>query len=265
MRLLLLGIALSLLPVPAASAADGRILPRTTELDGRTYTWQVFVPAAVSSGEETSPAVILFLHGAGQTGSDGVRQTEIGLPAVLRERPDFPALVVMPQTPRGAWWGTPEIERMALAALDAAVAEFGGDPERTYLTGLSLGGYGTWALAYRHPERFAALVPVCGGITTRRTRIPVPDWHPSATHPEDPWAETARVVADIPVWLFHGGEDRRVPTEESRRMVAALEAAGAQPKYTEYPGVGHDSWVPAYREEGLYEWLFSQRRSDPAR
>ena len=265
MRLLLLGIALSLLPVPAASAADGRILPRTTELDGRSYTWQVFVPAAVLSGEETSPAVILFLHGAGQTGSDGVRQTEIGLPAVLRERPDFPALVVMPQTPRGAWWGTPEIERMALAALDATSAEFGGDPERTYLTGLSLGGYGTWALAYRHPERFAALVPVCGGITTRRTRIPVPDWHPSATHPDDPWAETARVVVDIPVWLFHGGEDRRVPTEESRRMVAALEAAGAQPKYTEYPGVGHDSWVAAYREEGLYEWLFSQRRSDPAR
>ena len=217
------------------------------------------------SGEETNPPVILFLHGAGQTGTDGVRQTEIGLPAVLREQPDFPALVVMPQSPRGAWWGTPEIERMALAALDAAVAEFGGDPERTYLTGLSLGGYGTWALAYRHPERFAALVPVCGGITTRRTRMPVPDWHPSATHPEDPWAETARVVAGIPVWVFHGAEDRRVPTEESRRMVEALEAAGARPRYTEYPGVRHNSWIPAYREEGLYEWLFAQRRSDPAR
>ncbi|MDE2712116.1 MAG: phospholipase, partial [Acidobacteriota bacterium] len=135
MRGVLLGLALSLLPAPAAIAASGRVLPRTTEMDGRNYAWQVFVPAAVLAGEETNPPVILFLHGAGQTGTDGVRQTEIGLPAVLRERPDFPALVVMPQSPRGAWWGTPEIERMALAALDAAVAEFGGDPERTYLTG----------------------------------------------------------------------------------------------------------------------------------
>ena len=265
MRLVLAGLAVSLLLVPAAAAEYGQVLPRTTELNGQTYVWQVFVPDAVLSGEETNPPVILFLHGAGQAGSDGVRQTEIGLPAVLRERADFPALVVMPQSPRGAWWGTPEIERMALAALDAAVAEFGGDPERTYLTGLSLGGYGTWALAYRHPERFAALVPVCGGVTTRRSRMSAPEWHPSATHPDDPWTETARVVAGIPVWVFHGAEDRRVPTEESRRMVAALEAAGARPRYTEYPGVRHDSWTPAYREEGLYEWLFSQRRSDPAR
>lgn len=265
MRGVLLGLALGLLSGLPASAADGRVLPRTTQLAGRTYAWQVFVPAAVLSGDETNPPVILFLHGNGQTGSDGLRQTEIGLPAVIRERSDFPALVVMPQTPRGAWWGTPEIERMVLAALDAATAEFGGDPDRTYLTGLSLGGYGTWALAYRHPERFAALVPVCGGVTTRRSRIPVPDWHPSATHPDDPWAEMARAIAGIPVWVFHGGEDRRVPTEESRRMVAALEAAGAEPKYTEYPGVAHDSWVPAYREEGLYDWLFSQRRSDSPR
>jgi predicted peptidase len=263
MRLALFAIVLGFLSASSIAADDGQVLSRTIEMEGRTYGWQVFVPAAVLSGEDTKPPVILFLHGAGQLGSDGVRQTEIGLPAVLRERSGFPALVVMPQSPRGAWWGTPEIERMALAALDAAVGEFGGDPERTYLTGLSLGGYGTWALAYRHPERFAALVPVCGGVTTRRSRMPVPDWHPSATHPDDPWAETARVIADIPVWVFHGGEDRRVPTEESRRMVAALEAAGAAPRYTEYPGVAHNSWVPAYREEGLYEWLFSQRRSGP--
>ena len=265
MRLVLLGLALGLLPAPATPAAYGRVLPRTTELEGRTYVWQVFVPAAVLSGAETNPPVILFLHGAGQLGSDGVRQTEIGLPAVLRERPDFPALVVMPQSPRGAWWGTPEIERLALAALDAAVAEFGGDPDRTYLTGLSLGGYGTWAFAYRYPERFAALVPVCGGVFTSRARMPVPDWHPAVVAPDDPYAETARVIAGIPVWLFHGGEDRRVPTEESRRMVAALEAVGGQPKYTEYPGVGHNSWIPAYREDGLYDWLFSQRRNARSR
>ena len=265
MRLVPFGFALSVLLAPAALAENGEFLSRATEVNGRTYAWQVFVPGAVLSGAETNPAVILFLHGAGQLGSDGARQTEIGLPAVLRERPGFPALVVMPQSPRGAWWGTPEIEMLALAALDAAVAEFGGDPDRIYLTGLSLGGYGTWAFAYRYPERFAALVPVCGGVFTSRTRMPVPDWHPAAVDPDDPYAETARVIAGIPVWVFHGGADRRVPTEESRRMAAALEAAGGKPKYTEYAGVGHNSWIPAYREDGLYDWLFSQRRNGNSR
>lgn len=260
MRFLFPALAAAVLLAPDLRAEGGRFLSRSLEVDGRQYRWQVFVPGAVLAGAETDPPVILFLHGAGERGSDGGRQTAIGLPAVLRERPDFPALVVMPQAPRGTWWGTPEIERLALAALAAAAAEFGGDPDRTYLTGLSLGGYGTWAFAYRHPERFAALVPVCGGVSPARSRLPVPDWHPVAVRPEDPWAEAARVVAGIPVWVFHGGEDRRVPTEESRRMVGALEAAGARPRYTEYPGVAHDSWVRAYREEGLYEWLLAQRR-----
>lgn len=260
MRMLLSIAALCLLPAADAAPAEGRFFARTSEVEGREYRWQVFLPAAVLSGEEAKLPVILFLHGAGERGRDGERQTAIGLPAVLRERPDFPALVVMPQAPRGAWWGTPEIERLALAALEASVAEFGGDPERIYLTGLSLGGYGTWAFAYRHPERFAALVPVCGGVSPARSRLPVPEWHPAAVNPDDPWAETARVIAGIPVWVFHGGEDRRVPVEESRRMVAALEAAGARPRYTEYAGVAHASWVRAYREEGLYEWLLAQRR-----
>lgn len=243
-----------------ASGAVGQFLARTSTVEGREYPWQVFVPAGVLAGEERTPPVILFLHGAGERGTDGERQTEIGLPAVLRERPDFPALVVMPQAPRDAWWGTPEIEALAIAALDAAVAEFGGDPDRTYLTGLSLGGYGTWAFAYRNPDRFAALVPVCGGVAANRSRLPTPDWHPAAIRPDDPWTETAGAISDLPIWVFHGALDRRVPVEESRRMVEALEAAGGAPRYTEYPDVAHSAWVPAYREEGLYEWLFAQRR-----
>lgn len=247
---------------PETAAEDGRFEFRETEIEGRSYRWQIFVPGAVASGEDRNPAVVLFLHGAGQRGSDGERQTEIGLPAVLRERPDFPAVVVMPQSPRGTWWGDPRIEALALAALDAAAAEFGGDPDRTYLTGLSLGGYGTWAFAYRYPDRFAALIPVCGGVTAGSSRLLTPDWHPGAVRPEDPFAETAGVIADIPVWIFHGDRDRRIPVTESRRMAEALRAAGGSPRYTEYPGVGHDSWTPAYREEGLYEWLFAQRLSD---
>ena len=247
---------------PETAAEDGRFEFREIEIEGRSYRWQVFVPGAVASGEDRNPAVILFLHGAGQRGSDGERQTEIGLPAVLRERPDFPAVVVMPQSPRSAWWGNPRIEALALAALDRAIAEFGGDPDRIYLTGLSLGGYGTWAFAYRYPDRFAALVPVCGGVTPRNSRLPTPDWHPGAVRPDDPFGEAAGVLAGIPVWIFHGDRDRRIPVTESRRMAEALRAAGGSPRYTEYPGVGHDSWTPAYREEGLYEWLFAQRLSD---
>ena len=252
-------------PGAGTAAAEGRFEARETEIEGRTYRWQVFVPGAVLAGADPHPPVVLFLHGAGQRGSDGERQTEIGLPAVLRERPDFPAVVVMPQSPRSAWWGTPRIERLALAALDQAVAEFDGDPDRIYLTGLSLGGYGTWAFAYRDPDRFAALVPVCGGVTARNSRLPTPAWHPGAVRPDDPWGEAARVLAGLPVWIFHGDRDRRIPVSESRRMAQALREAGGDPRYTEYPGVGHDSWTPAYREEGLYDWLFAQRRSDRRR
>lgn len=252
-------------PEASAAAAEGRFEARETEIEGRTYRWQVFVPGAVLAGEDPHPPVVLFLHGAGQRGSDGERQTEIGLPAVLRERPDFPAVVVMPQAPRSAWWGTPRIERLALAALDQALAEFDGDPDRIYLTGLSLGGYGTWAFAYRDPDRFAALVPVCGGVTARNSRLPTPAWHPGAVRPDDPWGEAARVLADLPVWIFHGERDRRIPVSESRRMAQALREAGGHPRYTEYPGVGHDSWTPAYREDDLYDWLFAQRRSDRRR
>ncbi len=242
-------------------AAAGEFQPRSAEIGGRLFLWQVHVPDAVLAGEAKSPPVVLFLHGRGESGTDGEGQTAIGLPKVIRELGDFPAVVVMPQTPRSAWWGEDVIAEAAIHALDAAMAEFGGDPDRVYLTGLSLGGFGTWAFAYRYPHRFAALVPVCGGVSAGRRRMSVPDWHPASVRPDDPWTEAARVIAGTPAWIFHGADDRTVPVTESRRMAAALEAAGHAPRYTEYAGVGHDSWVRAYREDGLYEWLWSQRLS----
>ncbi len=254
-------LALLFLLLGPPPAAAGEFQPRSAEIGGRLVRWQVYVPDAVLRGEAESPLVVLFLHGRGESGTDGERQMDIGLPKAIRERGDFPAVVVLPQTPRRAWWGDERVAAAAIHALDAAMAEFGGDPDRVYLTGLSLGGYGTWAFAYREPDRFAALVPVCGGVSPgRRSRLGVPDWHPAAVHPEDPWTETARALRDVPIWIFHGADDRTVPAEESRRMAAALEAAGSPPRYTEYAGVGHDSWVRAYREDGLYEWLFAQRR-----
>jgi predicted peptidase len=240
-----------------ASAAETGFLARTVDLDGVSYRYQVFVPEGWRPDEPWP--VILFLHGAGERGADGVKQLEEGLPEILRRRPDFPAVVVMPQCRRGTWWGEPAMEAQTFAALEASIEEFSGDRRRLYLTGLSLGGYGTWAFGYKYPEKFAALVPVCGGVSARG-RFPVPAWHPSSRAPDDPYTETARGIGGVPVWAFHGGQDRRVPVEESRKLTRALERLGGDVRYTEYPGVPHNSWDRAYAEDGLLPWLLSQTR-----
>jgi predicted peptidase len=230
-------------------------LHRTVEVDGVTYKYQVFVPNNWTPDEKWP--VILFLHGAGKRGADGTRQTEEGLPELLQQTPDFPAVVVMPQCRRRTWWGEPAMEAQTLEALEQSMREHNGDPERIYLTGLSMGGFGTWAFGYKYPEKFAALVPICGGVKDRR--FPAPDWHPLARVPEDPYQETAKKIAHIPVWAFHGDADRSVPVRESRRLVESLKAAGGNVRYTEYPGVGHRSWDRAYNEKELLPWLLSQR------
>jgi predicted peptidase len=126
----------------------------------------------------------------------------------------------------------------AAAALEETIAREQVDPDRIYLTGLSMGGYGAWDLATRMPDRFAAMLPVCGGGDER----------------------TAARVAALPIWCFHGDADTAVPVERSRSMIAAVQAAGGRPIYSELAGVGHDSWTPAYRDEFVLDWLFSQRR-----
>lgn len=243
----------------AASTARGEtgFLERAVEVDGVTYAYQVFVPEQWSPDENWP--VIFFLHGAGERGADGHAQTTEGLPAVLREQPDFPAVVVMPQCRRRMWWGDPAMEAQAFAALEASMKEFEGDPDRVYLTGLSMGGYGTWAFGYKYPDKFAALVPVCGGVTTVRA-FPAPPWHPASKAPEEPYAEAAKGIGRTPVWAFHGSRDRRVPVDESRRLTEALKAAGGNVRYTEYPGVPHNSWDKAYSEKELIPWMLSQRR-----
>lgn len=255
-RSVLVAIALVFCPCPTDAAQQTGFLHRTVEVSGVSYKYQVFVPSDWTPGEKWP--VILFLHGAGQRGSDGEEQTDEGLPELLRQRPDFPAVVVMPQCRRRTWWGDPAMEAQTLKALERSMAELNGDPQRLYLTGLSMGGYGTWAFGYKYPNRFAALVPVCGGVTSRRA-FPIPDWHPAARAPDDPYGETASKIARIPVWAFHGDADYSVPVTESRKLTEALKAAGGNVRYTEYPGVGHNSWDRAYREEELIPWMLSQR------
>src|SRR5690606_21984124 len=144
---------------------------------------------------------------------------------------------------------------VAFAQLDAATRELGGDPDRTYLTGLSMGGYGVWDYALRQSYRFAALVPVCGGLVhPRRPSMAVTGLDGEA----DPYAATAQRLRDKPIWIFHGAKDDLVPTEYSRRLEAEFKTAGARDaRYTEFADANHNSWDPAYATPELWTWLFA--------
>jgi predicted peptidase len=247
-------ILAAMLLAGCATTRESGFLNRTMSRDGRTYRYVVWVPPV-----ETRPLpIVLFLHGSGERGEDGLRQSEVGIGKAIRWNPQrFPMIVVMPQAPPETRWLGP-VADFAMAALDEATREFGGDPSRTYLTGLSLGGYGTWHLALAHPDRFAALVPVCGGIVKPPSATSVQQ--SPLTQAEDPYGFTAERLRRIPVWMFHGAEDQLIPASESRKMKERFERLGVAVRYTEYPGVGHNAWDPAYGEEELWRWLLEQRR-----
>lgn len=236
------------------AGVDHGFVDKSIEIDGEKFLYQVFVPYDWTSVEEWP--VVLYLHGRGESGSDGKAQASIGIAAAVRRNPSqFPAVVVMPQCRRGAAWNDPRMEQLAFGVLDRAIRDYNGDPQRVYLSGLSMGGYGTFYFGGKYPDRFAALVPVCGGIVP-----PNRSGLRSSDGAGDPYAEAARKIGRTPIWIFHGAADPVVPVSESRKMVDALKALGNSVKYTEYPGVGHNSWDRAYSEQGLIGWMLSQRR-----
>lgn len=198
--------------------------------------------------------LVLFFHGAGECGADNNNQLKNAVqrfsqPAIMDQ---FPCFVAVPQCPFGSkWvdtpWGAPSHTMAdqptapmakALSLCDALIKEFSIDKGRIYAVGLSMGGYGTWDALMRRPDFFAAGVPICGGADDTK----------------------AKLIKDIPVWVFHGAMDPTVPVTRSRNIVAALKAAGADPKYTEYPSVNHKSWNQAISEPELMPWLFAQKR-----
>jgi predicted peptidase len=241
-----------------AFGAETGFLDRAVKIGAETYRYQVYAPRDWS--KERKWPVILFLHGAGERGDDGLVQTEVGVGAAIRRYVSrFPAIVVMPQCRKEQWWTEDAMQEQALKAFDQSVEEFNGDPGRFYLTGISMGGYGTWAIASKHPGKFAALVPICGGIRPP-ARINIPDAYKTSDPNADPYAEVARKIGKTPVWIFHGGADPVVPPDESRRMNEALKATGGDVKYTEYENVAHNSWDKAYAEPELMKWMLGQRR-----
>ena len=170
---------------------------------------------------------------------------------------DFPAIVVFPQAPENGEWMGKNVD-MALAALDAATEEFNGDPKRTYLTGLSMGGYGTWETAISAPARFAALVPICGALLAPRPGREI--YVTEVAGAADPYTALASRVKHIPIWIFHGAKDDVVPPDDDRKSFAALQAAGANVQYTEFPEANHNSWDATYQLDAMWTWLFAQRK-----
>ena len=226
-------------------AQTGFIKKAFKNADGTESPYVVFVPHAYDG--KTEVPVILFLHGSGETKGDksGKMPAEVGIgPAVKKREKEFPAIVVIPQSEKRTWQAGSDDAKRALAMLDEVQKAYKTDPKRVYLTGLSMGGFGTWSLAAAHPDKWAAIVPVCGGVRGG----------------PDGAKETAAKIKDIPTWVFHGDKDRAVKVDLSRQLVDALKAAGVSPKYTEYPGVEHNSWDPAYAEKDLWVWLFAQKK-----
>jgi len=245
-------------PVFAKTHETG-FLDRNITLHGETYKYQVFVPDNWTPRQKWP--VILFLHGSGERADDGLQQTDSGIGTAIRvDRSRVPAIVVMPQCRKNLWWVEPPMTELAIATLEAATKEFRGDTAKTYLTGLSMGGYGTWYLAQKYPGRFAALVVICGGIhppaATLKSHPELIKWAPE-DGPKS-YAEAAARIGKVPVWIFHGADDEIVPVTESQRMQAAMKQIGAEVHYTEYPSIKHVSWDKAYDEAKLFPWLLSK-------
>jgi predicted peptidase len=187
--------------------------------------------------EQESWPLLLFLHGKGERGDDLELVKKHGPPKLIAEGRDFPFIVVCPQCPADQWWESIEL----VALLDEITRTHKVDEDRVYVTGLSMGGFGTWRLAAYAPQRFAAIAPICGGG-------------------EIYWAEE---LAPLPVWAFHGARDPVVPVARSQAMVDELKEAGGDPILTIYPEADHDSWTETYNNPELYEWLLKQRRRAP--
>ena len=251
----LVSLIVLLMSLSAVASTETGFLNRTIKVNGTDYRYQVFVPAQWN--RHANWPVILFLHGAGERGDDGLLQTDVGLSHAIRQNAAAwnQFVIVMPQCRKQRLWTEPEMEQVALAALEHSTKEFHGDRSRLYLTGISMGGYGTWNLASHHPGMFAALVPICGGIEPPPG---FPELKTDLAADFDPYRDTAQEIGKVPTWIFHGADDPVVPVEGSRKVSEAMKAVGAEVKYTEYPGVQHNSWDKAYAEPELPNWLLAQ-------
>ena len=246
----------ALLAAPALAAPKAKELTTAqtfTDAKGGTLNYRIYVPPNLDPS--TKIPLVLFLHGAGERGNDNTKQVVHGVGDLIAySQNNEPAIVVAPQCPNGKKWvevdwkakqhASPDQPSESLALVFGLLKELEGkhpiDKDRLYVTGLSMGGYGTWDVIQRQPQRWAAAIPICGGGDARM--------------------RTVKPIKSMPIWVFHGDADKAVPVSRSRDMMASLKQAKAIAKYTEYPDVGHNSWTPTYRNTEVLKWLFAQRR-----
>lgn len=200
------------------------------------------LPATYGQNPNQRWPLILFLHGYGESGNDVEAVRKNGIPQVLAQQPDFPFIVVAPQCPWHTWW--PELADSLDALLDEITQSYAVDPQRVYLTGLSMGGYGAWYLGATRPQRFAAIAPICGGGY----------WFHG-------FPDRVAALKDTPVWVFHGAKDDVVPLAASEQLVETLRASGGNVRFTVYPEAMHDSWTVTYNNPELYSWFLQHQRN----
>lgn len=203
----------------------------------------LFLPTGYHDDKKAKWPLIFFLHGAGERGTDLARVALHGPPRLVKTQPDFPFVLVSPQCPAGRTWN----DDVLLALLDEVERRLRIDPKRIYLTGISMGGFGTWSLGVNQPSRFAAIVPICGGGSTLPILLAPPG--------------RLAALKKLPVWAFHGGRDDVVAVAESERMIQALRSIGNEARLTIHPHAGHDSWTETYNDPGLWRWLLAQSRA----
>ena len=197
----------------------------------------LFLPESYAQSNNQKFPLIFFLHGAGERGSDLDSVKRHGIPKIVETNPDFPFIAVSPQCPEDSWW-TSELHTIN-GLIEEVVEKYQVDTSRIYLTGLSMGGFGTWSLASMYPERFAAIAPVCGGGEVR---------------------QILRSLVEMPIWTFHGQKDDVIPFSRSEEIVTALKKHGSSIKFTIYPEAGHDSWTKTYDNPELYKWFLKHSR-----
>lgn len=227
---------------------EGRV---HVDADGGKLPYQLLIPKHYDA--KNRYPLVVFLHGAGERGDDNRAQLVHGMADYASDaiQDKYPCFVVAPQCPKGKLWvdvdwsslkhDMPEKAtdalRQTMSIVESLEKNFSIDSNRLYITGLSMGGYGTWDALQRYPHRFAAAVPICGGGDVK----------------------LAKRIKHIPIWAFHGDKDNAVPPERSRSMIEALKEAGGEPKYTEYADVGHDSWTATYKDPAMHAWMFAQK------
>jgi len=239
---LLLAVSLFSLSARAEKPAPGKQVELSFKTPaGLTIPYLLYLPKNLDPEAARKWPVILFLHGRGESRGPLKIVAKWGPPRMAARGDDLPYLVISPQCPADSRWNADNQQKGLLDLLDHLGANYPVDQSRLYLTGLSMGGYGSWKLAVEHGKRFAAAAIICG-----------------AGNPAD-----AGKLVDLPIWVFHGTEDRVVPYKNSAEMVEAIEKAGGKKiRFTTFKGVGHNSWSAAYATPELYQWFDRHKRSD---